>query len=336
MINNKIVSNVNYQLIACEILRVIRGKTSQRTFSNKLGYSFNQVGKWESGVTQIKWDDFLKIANFKNLAIEDAFSKLFFLSLNEQKFSARSSILVLEKSIVLSKNKDFSEARLVKKWIRGDSIPHFSSVLNALDLMPSMLMGFLSFFIDCSKIPSLQKHYQEFMLRLDFVLNDPVCVYVNAALQLRSYQNLKIHSDQFIAEHAACSIKHAKKLVLQMNKHEIIKWDGTKYLPCPFDFSFSALPLVKLRSLTKFTTQFAADLYPLIPYKSDIIKAPNTSISSVRVVAMSQSASRKIRELISTFHHEVSIIVKEDRLPKDNVQVMLIHSFASNIKHSGK
>jgi transcriptional regulator with XRE-family HTH domain len=328
MINNSYKGD--YDFLVREIIIVLRGKISQRSLSKKLGFSFNQVGKWESGFTNIKWDDFLNLCLHLNLPIENSFQLLFYYSF--EKFNIKSSLVCLEKFLGLSSNSEYIENKEIKKWISGKVAPHFSSILRAFDTRPSMLIGWLSFFLDCSKIYSLKKSYEEFLLRIDTVLNDPNCVYVNAALQLRFYKDLKFHDDKLLASHAACSVSELRKTLALLNEHGIISFDGKKYIACAFDFSFSALPMLKLRSLTKYTTELAAHRYSLIPAKVNPVRTPNLSVSSVRVTAMSSSASRQVAELIAKFHNEMANIVKEDRLPKDNVQIFILHSFASNIE----
>lgn len=328
MINNSY--DGDYDFLVREIIIALRGDLSQRSLSKKLGFTFNQVGKWESGFTHVKWDDFLNLCLQLNLPVENSFRLLFFG--NYEKFSVTSSLLGLDKFLGLSSNLDYSENKELKKWISGTVVPHFSSVLRALDTRPSVLIGWLSFFLDVSKVTSLKKSYGEFLLRIDTVLSEPNCVYVNAALQLRFYKDLESHDEVLLASHAACSVSELRKTLILMKNQGIISFDGRKYIACPFDFSFSSLPMLKLRSLIKHTTDLAAKRYSLIPAKVNPIKTPNLSVSSVRVTAMSATASRKAGDLIAKFHNEMANIVKEDHLPKDNVQICIVHSFASNIE----
>jgi transcriptional regulator with XRE-family HTH domain len=322
-------SELDYQILSQEIVRYLRGKINQRVFSKKLGYSFNQVGKWESGVTQIKWHDFLILADFLKLPIEKSFRMLF--SSATEKFNYKNSLTILDRHLVLRSNVDYPEHKHVIKWIKGTSQPHFASILQALDTRPSMLMGWLSYFADCRQVPCLLEKQDLFMARIEAVLKDPNCVYVNSALHLRPYYELKEHDENLLAQHAACTIDQLRKTLKSMLDAKIIRFDGKKYLPCPFDFSFSALPLAKLRPLTKYTTQLAADAYPSVPVQIDTDITKTLSLSSVRVVAMSPSASRRVGDLITQFHNQMAEIVKEDHLPKENVQILILHSFASNL-----
>lgn len=55
------------------------------------------------------------------------------------------------------------------------------------------------------------------------------------------------------------------------------------------------------------------------------------SLTSVRVVPLSAPVTKGVMGLILKFHNEAGQITKENSLPKSNVQVILAHSFASNI-----
>lgn len=325
---------INMLNLSCQILKSLRGNLSQRELSQKLGYSFNQVGKWESGATLIKWSDFFKLSDVLELPLEKSFRSIFTAA--SETFNERNSIRILDTHLVLRDSQIFVEYKSVSKWINGSSSPHFISILNAFNTRPGMLIGWLSYLLDCSQISELKDHYEDFLLRIETVYNDPNCVYVNAALQVRAYQDLMEHDDVVLATQAACTVSELKKTLQLLMKANIITWNGKKYEPCPFDFSFSNLPIARLRTFTKYSTQLAAEMYPTMPVKIDPIKTKNQSVSSVRVVAMSPSASRQVASLIAKFHNEISEIVKQDQLPKENVQILLLHSFASNITQREK
>jgi transcriptional regulator with XRE-family HTH domain len=324
-------ASIDFEQLAQEIFCHLRGDLTQRQFSEKLGFSFNQVGKWEAGVTRLKWEDFLHLCKVTQLPIENSFHQFFWIF--EDEINVINTVQILEKCLALSSTSEFTDRGLVKKWLSGHLAPDFSKILRAFDTRPSMLLGWLSFFLDCNQIPSLKGHYENFLTRLESVLHDPNCVYVNAALHLRFYRESSVHDEVLLAEHAACSVKELRHTLSLLKSKDIIRFDGVKYYPCPFDFSFSALPSAKLRGLTKYTTDLAANRYRTTPILKDPLKTPNYSMSSVRVVAMSATASRKVSDLIIKFHNEVGEILKEDKLPSDNVQIILLHSFASNINH---
>lgn len=320
---------LNYQTLAQEVIKALRGPLSQRDLSEKLGFTFNQVGKWESGATQIKWDDFLSLAKILNIPIEKHFRYSFFIT--ETEFDALSSVKSLVKKLNLLNTTDTHFHSTIKRWINGETMPIFSDILRMIGSKSPLLFGWLSLFVDCHNLNSLKEPYHYFLNNVDIVLKDPIVVYVNAALQIHAYKELSIHDDKLLAEHSACSLEQLKAALKTLVDFGLVTFDGQKYHHCSFDFSFSGLRHPKLRNLTKYTTRLAAERYPESPIVIDPIKTKNVSRSSVRVSALSFTAAQKVSDLIVQFHNQVDAIVKNDNLPKDNVQIFLIHSFASNI-----
>ena len=319
----------DYERLAQEILRQLRGSLSQRQLSERLGYSYNQVGKWESGVTRIKWDDMIQLAEALALPMEKRFRHLIWNM--EGEFNVANTLRALEKYQALTSSPEAFEPRQLKRWFSGESEPDFSGILKAFDLRPGMLISWLASFTDCTGLMPIRKRYEDYLVRLESIFEEPVCTYVNSALHLRCYQELAVHDDKLLAEHAACSIPRMRRALQILVSHGLVSFDGKKYRPSGADFSFSGVRNPKLRALTKYTAELTASRYPDKPITIDPERTRNISQSSVRIVDMSAEASRKVADLIMKFHHEVGQNVAEDRAPKDNVQIITIHSFASNI-----
>ncbi len=327
-------SRLDYQCLAREVIRALRGSLRQRELSEKLGYTFNQVGKWESGATQIKWDDFLRLGNTAGTDMEKFFRYSFWIK--DLEFNAYTSLKSLESAIGLHAIKDPSIQLIRRKWLKGAAMPDLADVLKLMGTQLPVLLGWLSLFIDCKTLPTLRGTYAAFLQSLDSIFSRPHIAYVNAALQLEVYKDLSFHDENLLAEHSACSVSELREALKTLISYGLITYDGKIYHPCPFDFSFAGLRHPKLRGLTKISTDLVARRYPLQPIQIDSQKVQNACRSSVRVKALSKGASQQIAELIAKFHNEVGEVVRGDHGPKTNVQVILIHSFTSNFNSDPK
>lgn len=319
----------NYQALAQEIIREIRGEMSQRQLSDKLGYSFNQVGKWESGFTQIKWDDFLKMAEVLEIPMAKHFTDSFWTF--EKNLTPLATLKAITHNLPQEVVPEKMYRNIHKKWLTGISMPDLSEVLEMIGTRTAILFGWMSLFLDCKKIPTIQADYEVFLKTIDAAFSTPVVVYVSAALQLQSYLDLPEHDEAFLAQHSACTIEELRHALALMLEYGLVAYKNKKFIPMPFDFSFAGLRHPKLRGLTKRSTVLAAERYPEAPIKIDRSKVRTIAPSSVRVVAVSKEASQKILELVAGFHRQIGEIVRQDDQPKDNVQVILVHSFPSNI-----
>lgn len=54
--------NFDFQIMANGIVKCLRGAQTQMALSRKLGYKFNQVHRWETGITFPYWSDYIRVA----------------------------------------------------------------------------------------------------------------------------------------------------------------------------------------------------------------------------------------------------------------------------------
>lgn len=73
MQQNSIETPDFYSQLSREIIIHLRGGRTQTELSSLLGYSFNQVSKWESGATLFLWQNFIDL----NEALQLPWSKNF-------------------------------------------------------------------------------------------------------------------------------------------------------------------------------------------------------------------------------------------------------------------
>ncbi len=319
---------IDYKSLSIELIKELRGKLTQRALSQKLGFSFNQIGKWEKGITQIKWADFLSMAQALEVPIETSIRRSFWNLKSE--FSSITTLEAIDINVnsFTAPDQQFQLQR--KKWILGVVQPDLPEVLQLIGTRSAVLLGWLSQFVDCCKLVTIKDHFAVFSKILETVMKNPLTVYVNAALMLEEYKTMDQHSDKWLAQHSACSVKALQQVLKLLLNHRLIHFDGRKFHPSTFDFSFAGLRSSKIRSLIHFSTALAANRYPLEPVLFDRSQIKNKCQSSIRVAALSPAASEKISELLTRMHSEIGDIVAKDNLPKENVQVILTHSFCSN------
>ena len=152
---------LDYQKLAAQIIFLLRGDLTQRALSEMLGYSFNQVGKWESGSTHIKWNDFFRLCEAVQVPIEK-YLRYSFWTLDSD-FSPLIALNAIEKNINYLGLTDKDAHHTIKKWLNGTQIPDFSEVLKILGKKSAVLFGWLSLFINCEKIAILQGPYEQFL-----------------------------------------------------------------------------------------------------------------------------------------------------------------------------
>jgi len=318
------IAGIDYFLLARNFIKELRGDLGQRALSESLGYTFNKVGKWENGVTQIKWNDFIDIADQLELNHTAKLKKFF--GNYDGHYDFKQIYHYLDLFFGLEVVTDPLIQRLRKKWQQKSAAADLAEVLKVFDTRPAMLIGFLSEFVDCSQFDQLKERYQQFLQALDILCDDPVIGNITEALKVDDYLSLDKHDDQLLASHAGISCESLQTALKKHLQLGTLYYDGTKYHPTHLNFSFSHLNVRKLRSFNKFCFRFMADNYQVHPRHHDREYIYNAGCTSNRVVALSPQAAQAVSQLISKFHSEVSEIVENDKQIKKNVQMINLAS----------
>jgi len=186
-------------------------------------------------------------------------------------------------------------------------------------------------FVDGEQHRSIQGRYHHFLKTMQAVSDNPTYIYVNTALKVKEYVDLTDHSDEILGKHALMPVKSLRRALQELTSLGLVLFDGRKFLPCPFDFSFSNLRHQNLRRFNKYSTLLAGHGYPLSLGPLQRYESLNASRSSVRVNALSKEAADKINDLIMHFHNRATEVIQNDIGPKNNVQIIVLHSFASTL-----
>lgn len=320
-------SNVNYGRLVCEMVKALRAGFSQRTLSQQLGYTFNQVGKWESGATQLTWDDFVRLSKHLGIPLEVHFRSFFWAFSGD--FTAKNII-----GFLLSDHSSVQAAvpwtaSTIRRLKSGEAQLMLADALQVIGVQKPLLFGWLMHLVDPAKLSEVKIEYQHFLQQIEIVASEPLCVYVQAAIELDVYKRLALHDENLLARHATCSVTALREVLRTLVENRIIYFDGFKYKPLGTAFSFGGLKSTKLRSLTRYTTSLTAARYSSVPIANVKHDWINPSVSSVRISPMSVDASQKVLDLVDHFYRNVAEIVASDIGPKENLQIFLMHFYPS-------
>lgn len=314
---------VDYHLLARDFIRLLRGTLTQRELSSRLGYSFNQVGKWESGITQIKWENFVDLTFALKIPLESHLS--YFLSYPLGSFKIKDIMKILSQSYFIEEFEDGYLAKLIERKVRTSTALDLSEFFEVVDTRPSMLLAWVSYYVDCAKIELLKCNYEQYMLELDAVFKDPNCIFVDAALQVQEYVELTEHDENVLLSHCSCTPRALRDALHLLKEKNLIFFNGKKYKTGMQNFSFSFSKSSRLRSFHQYAAKKVFEELGAEPGPESKTASTSSSMVSTRVVPISKLAAEKISLLVSKFHSEVGEVIKNDNLEKNNVQIITVH-----------
>lgn len=220
----------DYQRIARSLIKSIRGKTPQEALNRALGYTFNQVYKWESGDAKIKWPDFVRLC----AACEVDLRKPVKIATNFHGDIANSAaitkIAALDMSVAeIAKTCEVHPTR-VRRWLQGSQPIILECFLKLIDLNTSTLNTFIGNLIPgTSESTHTNEPDRVNRLELEYLYKNPDAVALKYCLDLKIYKDLKQHSDELVAKWTGISLSKVKRHLKELKKRNVLVFHDNKY-----------------------------------------------------------------------------------------------------------
>lgn len=310
------MGKTDYRAIAKELLVQIRGKRPRSLVSKQLGYSHNQIHRWESQTRGLLWKDFLRLASLYQVDMKSILRGIFNYSgpIDDE----RKLLLHLGLQNHLS---DFSKSMeiprgTVSRWLSKKQPLRFHEMLKIIDLCTTEFPTFLSRLVDLDSLSSVSETVKLSLREQDVFYRFPGAPFVLSAIDLADYGRLRAHSDLFIAKRTGLSLKEAKETIAALIHAGALESVGSKFRTSRQQgnsYFFSRGIRKVLESLFKRHLLFAERSHP----------TPN-SIVGFQVFSLNSSQYKRIRERYIQFYNEVCKIAHEGQESADRIYSMTL------------
>jgi transcriptional regulator with XRE-family HTH domain len=195
-------------LLAMELLRVLRGSRSQIAFSRRLGYRSNVAYTWESGrrfpavdaffhaVSRVGGDPAAALARFAPVKIASATTH----GLSRYLDGLRGTASVSEVARRMGRSRS-----AVARWLAGDASPRLPELLCLVDALTARVLDFLAVFADPAGMPSVAVAWARLQASREMARASPWATAVLLALELVDYRALPEHAPGWIARRIGIS-----------------------------------------------------------------------------------------------------------------------------------
>jgi transcriptional regulator with XRE-family HTH domain len=296
-----------------EFLRAIRGRLSQSQLSQKLGYRSNKVYKWESGLNNMSWLEFIRVAEIRRLNFKPSVRKLLGYKGKLQNTAEFSKFLVGTVSFRdISQRLNISEG-LIEKWLKGKSIPSLLQVLIMIEFIYRVLPEFIAGFVDVELVPSIADLFNKKRQQKTAIANNPALemALVSLSLPLTSREQ----QIKKIAKILALSLVEAEKQVKQLLDLDLAREEGEKLVVMD-GYVETANTMQGSVLIRQFWVKYIDRFLKLISSKTD---EPD-NFFGYEIFAMSEDASQKINQEYYAFYAKIKSIIASDKDPKTAVK----------------
>ena len=310
---------MNYSLIKRELLKAIRGKHSQNYVNGKLGYSFNQVYRWEAGYKKIPWLDFVQLCRVCKVDLKAAFRYIDFFDLDPERYDILVKELVADDTLkMVGESIGCSQSQL-SRWLNKKIVPTLENILKLIYVRRSRLIDFVSQLTDIHLIPSLLPFYIQEEKERELHFKYPYVAALIRVLDLKQYKGLREHSDTFVAKQLGLPEATVKEALSHLHSLKLIKIENKKAIPQSMrlhvgnNFEYN-------KRVRKYWTEKALEiLNKLQPPKSFEARK---SLLGYNVFSVSEEGFQKIKKKYLEFYNDIRAILVDDKAETEMVKVL--------------
>jgi transcriptional regulator with XRE-family HTH domain len=203
------MEDMDYEKLAIELVRELRGRRSQSAFSRRLGFRSNAVHAWEAGRAFPTAASFFRAAKRVGRDVDAALASFYRVPLERGQapdLTTREGVARLLNDLrgrtsVVNLAETARRSRFaVARWLKGSAEPRLPDFLRLVECASLRLLDFLACFSDPAKLPSVANAWQTLESARRAVYELPWSHAVLRVIELEAYRSLKRHRPGFIAD----------------------------------------------------------------------------------------------------------------------------------------
>jgi DNA-binding phage protein len=206
---------MDFEQIAADWLRSLRGKRSQRGFSKRLGYASNIAYRWETGACYPLGREALALAKRDGAAGRAALLTFFGGTLppvlSDVELATREGVAQLLRAlrgdaalVELARRSGHSRFSIAR-WLSGAAEPRLPELLALIEATTFRLLDFLACFTSIERLPAVAEEYRALEAARKTAYEVPWSHAVLRALELSDYRALGRHRPGWLAKRLGIS-----------------------------------------------------------------------------------------------------------------------------------
>jgi transcriptional regulator with XRE-family HTH domain len=305
---------VNYDRLASELLRALRGGRSQSALARRLGYRANVAHTWERGTrfppAQVLFH--LAVANRISLEAIVRFPRLpaavpIGAAWQPAMTAAWLRALTGDTPVVDLARAVGVDRSTVARWLRGTTEPRIPELLALIDRTTHRLVDFVTLFAKPDALPALRDLARDLAAQRRLAYELPWSHAVLRALELHEYRRLPAHVPGVIARAIGIDLETERKLLAELRQAHVIRRQRGKWVLARVLTVDTASQPERNRQLKEHWAEVALG-------RLRRSKGPSEAFHSYNLFGVSRADFARIRELHVEYFERVRRIVAESEL----------------------
>ena len=333
--SSSLPKEIDFASLLTDVLRALRGAQSTRALSQTLGFTFDQVARWEKGRVRLKWSDFVDLCELKKIDLQNLFFHGFGFWSNEidqPKEFVRQLIYYTAGPIPhreIARRMKLPKD-LIERWLYGRAEITFTDVCRILfTFTQQSFLAWLDQVVGGVELPALSAY--SFQAKSEQSLNVaiPYAGAIEGAIRMSPYVAAKRHSSEILAEITSLPLEWIERALPILAQAGRIKLIDGKYSVAPESLiiNMQGLSPKEMTRVAKYWTDRAL-LRLQAPTGVAVNKRRNPNAVAFRVAPMSKQTVMAVTEALLKCHNEISALVDADEGPFDELRVLVSHHFS--------
>lgn len=230
-------ADVDYERLAAELLRGLRGKRSQVAFARRLGYRSNVAHNWEHGRSWPTAARTLWIARRLGVDVESVLRGFYRLPpwwLESTDVAEPRGMALWLKDL---KGNDSAAAVAeamgvsrftITRWLSAKTEPKLPEFLRYLEVTSLRLMDFVALLVDPVRLPSIRNAWEALQRARSLAYTQPWSQAVLRALETRDYRS-QLHDAARLAARLGVDASEVESSLEQLHQAGQVRWNGSHW-----------------------------------------------------------------------------------------------------------
>jgi transcriptional regulator with XRE-family HTH domain len=231
---------MDFDALAAQLMRALRGRRSQRAFSKRLGYTTNVAYAWESGRRAPTAAEMLRAAARVGVDVAAAVTPFLYRrvpGLGEGELAPPQPAFVaalLRELRGPTPMRQLAEraglsVSAVSRILSGATEPRLPMFLRLIETTSRRLLDLLANLVDIAALPAARDEWRRLEAARRLASDNPLSEAVPRFLELEQYARLARHRPGWIAERLGISRADEERTLRDLADAGVIRWDGARW-----------------------------------------------------------------------------------------------------------
>ncbi|MEM1418236.1 MAG: DUF4423 domain-containing protein [Myxococcota bacterium] len=304
---------MDYERLASEFLRALRGRRSQTSFNRRLGKRSNVAYRWEAGLRFPSAAEAMHVAARMGHDPVAALERFFAIHLPGRALEGPPDDPAVAAGMLAALRGDLTLAELaercgrsrhaVARWLSGETRVRLPDFFRVLQEGSHSLLTFLACFVSPATLPSAREEWERVQAIGDELRDTPEALLVFVALGLAGYRELSRHEPGYLASHLGLSLEQEETALAVLKRARVIRWNGRRWV------------LDRTEELD--TRRYPDMVVPLKRYFAELALERLAHTEANRftwvLLGLDDEGLRELREAQRAFHDRVRALGARDR-----------------------